>query len=435
MQSGATNPPQPAVPPNSDIVHYPMDPGHPTVPYMGPYNPDFKPTQPSVEELFHLTENVEKTPPIKDKNKLKFDSKKPVDSIKIHKENADQFPGPLAPDRFPDKIYAPEKATLPSPSRPISQSPNKLPGLSKGNSPSDHIEQPHFIPLNVHDHTSGSTFDFAPHNGENIPPAHFGIQLENPAVGPPYGGSLGLRPEPIDPNNVVPSVSRKKIPGSDIYPNEKGKPSSIQNPKRPEPPPRNPNPEAIPDELYHLINLQHPGLINLDHGQPSPHPGIYGIQQEIADTDKTHAPVPQTPPNYFGSNAIPAKKSEAHGKPQIFTQKDENGQTTYHVHAAEVPNSPQQLEELLAHIAQHDPSNSPYQHRYPLGQQQVGGHLQGQPPALTAHGLDPRTWARTWARTASLRKGRQDPASQVRSSTAFSRPCLDLPVASAFRYL
>lgn len=379
----ATHPPQPVMPPNSDVVHYPMDPGHPTIPYMGPYNPDFKPTQPSVEELFHLPSHAEKAPPIKEKSKSKSDSKKPVDSFKSHKDGiADQFPGPLAPDRFPDKPHPSEKPSLPPLSRPVN--PNKLPGLSK-----DHVEQPQFIPLNVHDHVSGPTFDFAPSNGENLPPSHFDTLLENPAAGPPYGDGppIGSRPESSnDPNNVVPSAPKKKVPGSDIYPSEKGKPSSSGlPPKRPDlaVPSRNPS-ENIPDELYHLINLQHPGLIQLNHGPPNAHPGLYDIQQEIASGDnKAPAPVP-SPPNYFG----PVKSKP--GKPQIFTQKDENGQTTYHVHAAEVPNSPQQLEELLAHIAQHDPNNNPYQQHYPVAGQQPTNVPAPQPglPPQQQHPLD-----------------------------------------------
>lgn len=388
MPTGATHPPQPAVPPNSDVLHYPMDPGHPTMPYMGPYNPDFKPTQPSVEELFHLPGHVDKVPPIKEKSKSKSDSKKPVDVFKPHKDTIDQFPGPLAPDRFPEKIYPPEKPTLPPISKPINpnlavpQSPNKLPGLSKGG---DHVEQPQFIPLNVHDHVPGHGLDFTPSNGQNIPPTHFDTLLENPAAGPSYGS----RPESVDPNNVVPTESKKKLPGSDIYSGEKGK----QPTKRP-----TPRPESIPDELYHLINLQHPGLVQLDRAPTSSHPGIYDIQQEIAGGNGSgeKAPPVQVAPNYFGATGAPPRKGAGYGKPQIFTQKDENGQTTYHVHTAEVPNSPQQLEELLAHIAQHDPSNNPYQH-YPVGQQQqqqtpidVSQNAAGVSTHLGPHGFVPQ---------------------------------------------
>ena len=384
-QSVVTHPPQPVVPPNSDVLHYPMDPGHPTVPYMGPYNPDYKATQPSVEEVFHLPSH-EKAPPVKEKSKSKSDSKKPLDSLKPHKDGLDLFPGPLAPDRFPDKSYPTEKASAPPTSKPVNpnlgipQSPNKLPGLNKGGASSEHAEQPQFIPLNVHEHVAGSGFEFAPTNGENLPPAPFDTLLQNPAAGPPYGGHIGSRPEPTDPNNVLPSVGKKKVPASDIYSNEKGKGSGSAASKRPVPS-RNPNPEAIPDELYHLINAHHPGLIHLDHGPPTAHPGLYDIQQEIAGGDKTQ--------NYFGANNAPAKKPIP-GKPQILTQKDENGQTTYHVHTAEVPNSPQQLEELLAHIAQHDPNNNPYQQQYPLEQQQANVPLQGPPPSLAPHaiGLD-----------------------------------------------
>ncbi|XP_011504664.1 PREDICTED: putative epidermal cell surface receptor [Ceratosolen solmsi marchali] len=382
-QFGDTNPPLYNVSPNSDIVHYPMDPGHPAIPYMGPYNPDFKPTQPSVGELFHLTENFEKTP-IKEKIKSKSDSKKPVNTIKILKENIDQFPGPLPANHFFENIYSSNKSTLSSPPISMSQSPNKLPELNKGNPLSDHIEQPHFIPLNVHDHTSVSTFDFTPSNGENIPSVHFGVQLENSAAGPPYGDLIGLRPELLDPNNVVSSVSKKKISNPNTYTNEKSEHSVVQVSKHPDTPPQNPNPPTIHDELYHLINLQHSDVVQSDYGSTNSHSDLYGIHKKIMGTDKLS--VSQARPIYFGLNAIPPKKSEAHGKPQIFTQKDENGQMTYHVHAADVPNSPQQLEELLAHIAKHDPSNNPYQQHYPVHQESM--HLQGPPPSLTAHNID-----------------------------------------------
>lgn len=395
MLPSGTQPPQPAVPPNSDVVHYPMDPGHPTAPYVGPYNPEYKPTQPSVEDVFHLGSH-EKVPSTKDKNKSKSDSKKPVDAFKPHKESSDQFPGPLAPDRFPEKPHPPEKPIYPSqiPLSPnVPQNPNKLPGPNKGGVPSDHAEQPQFIPLNPNDHIPGHNFDFTPTNGENIPATHFDTILENPAAGPPYGA----RPEPADPNNVVPSSPKKKIPGSDIYPGEKGKPNS----KRPDIPQRIPHPETIPDELYHLINLQHPGLINLNNGPPNGHPGLYDLQPEIANgAGGEKVQQPQVPPNYFGPGGLPPKKGGAHGKPQIYSQKDENGQTTYHVHASEVPHTPQQLEDLIAHIAQHDPSggNNPlYQGHYPVGQptQQLGVNQGAAPPPplpphLGPHGFVPQ---------------------------------------------
>ena len=154
------------------------------------------------------------------------------------------------------------------------------------------------------------------------------------------------------------------MPGLDVYHGEKGKPLPSQK-VRPEAPPRNPSPE---DELYHLINLQHPGLIGLDRAPNSGHAGLYDIQQEIANGEKPASQLPQAPPNYFIPGGLPPKKGAAHGKPQIFTHKDENGQTTYHVSAAEVPNTPQQLEELIAHIAQHDPNNKDPYHQQGIPQ-------------------------------------------------------------------
>ncbi|XP_076234014.1 uncharacterized protein LOC143178952, partial [Calliopsis andreniformis] len=51
-------------------------------------------------------------------------------------------------------------------------------------------------------------------------------------------------------------------------------------------------------------------------------------------------------------------------KPHVYAQKSENGQITYHIHTPDIPNTPQQIEELLAHINQHDPNPGPFQH-YP----------------------------------------------------------------------
>ncbi|XP_014226449.1 putative epidermal cell surface receptor [Trichogramma pretiosum] len=316
MAPTPTHPPQPAVPPNSDIIHYPMDPGHPTVPYVGPYNPDFKPTRPSAAEVFHLPSHTEKvSPPVKDKNKSKSESKKPVDTIKSHKDG-NEFPGPLAPDRFPEKVPT---ARPNNPNVAVPETNNKLPGTKKG-SQSEHGEQPQFIPLNVYDHLPGAGFGFAPTNGENIPTSHFDTLLENPAAGPSYGA----RPDGTDPNNVVPAVQKKKV-SPETYPSEKVRP-----PHRP----TTVNPYAhLPDGVYHVDPYQYPGLLEYDKQHPD--------HQEETHEEK------------------PAKKKV---KPQVYTQKDESGQTTYHVHAQEVPNTPQQLEELLAHVIQHDQLNPNNQH-------------------------------------------------------------------------
>lgn len=307
-----------------------MDPGHPTIPYNGPYNPDYKPTQPSVEELFDLSPHAEKTaPPLKEKSKSKSDAKKPIDPLKPHKET--EFLGPFAPDKFPE---------------------NKRP--KEG-----HSEEPQFIPLDTHDH-SGPVFDFSPTNGENIPPDHFNAQFENPAAGPPYRGPGKI--DHNDPNLVIAPPKKKES-------NEKIKPSVNKN--------KNSNSDDYP--FIHTLS-QHPGLIQLEHGPPTGHQGLYDLHQKIVG--QKNPPVNQIPP-YFGSNDPLAPKKG--GKPQIFAQKNENGETTYHIHTSEIPNSPQQIEELLlSHIASQDPNLGPFQH-YPVQQgipHNVAGHNS---PSLPIH--------------------------------------------------
>ncbi|XP_051166564.1 putative epidermal cell surface receptor isoform X2 [Leptopilina boulardi] len=330
--------------PEHEIFHYPMDPGHPTIPYNGPYNPDYKPTDPSVEELFDLYPHSEKTaPPLKEKSKPKSDSKKPVDPVKPHKDTVEQFLGPFAPDKFP-----------------VNKRPKE-----------EHPEEPQFIPLDTHDH-SGPVFDFSPTNGENIPPDHFNSQFENPAVGPPYRGPGKI--EHNDPNLVI-APPKKKDSSNDV----KSKPTGTGI----KPNQKNQVPNNSDDEQYHpFIHTlsQHPGLIQLDHGPPTGHQGLYDLHQKIVG--QKNPPVNQIPPYFNGNNdPLPPKKGI---KSQIFTQKNENGETTYHIHTSEIPNSPQQIEELLlSHISQ-NPNIGPFQH-YPAQQgipHNVAGHNS---PSLPIH--------------------------------------------------
>ena len=333
-----------------DLFHYPMDPGHPILPYNGPYNPDYKPTQPNVEELFHLSPHAEKTaPPLKEKSKSKSDSKKPVEPMKPHKETVEQFPGPFAPNKFPG------------------ESQNKRPPQKEG-----HVEEPQFIPLNTHDQSSGPVFDFSPANGENIPPDHFDAQFENPAAGPPYRGPG--KADANDPNLVIPVTPKKKESSNE----GKTKPSGAGV----KPNQKNPNLPSVNDDQYHpFIHTisQHPGLIQLDHGPPPGHQGIYDLHQQIVG--QTNPPVNHIPPYFSNNGHLPSKKG---AKPQIFAHKDENGETTYHIHSPDIPSSPQQIEELLlTHISPHDPNLGPFQH-YP-NQHNVAGLT---PPPLPTHSDD-----------------------------------------------
>ena len=314
-------------PPDQSILHYPMDPGHPTLPYNGPYNPDYKPTPPSVEEIFHLPPNSEKTaPPLKEKSKSKSDSKKPIDPLKPHKEIVD-FPGPFAPDKFPE---------------------NKRP--KEG-----HAEDPQIIPLTTQEHTSEATFQFSPSNGESISPDHFN-QFENPDVGPPYRGPG--KAEANDPNLVLPSKKKDSSPDGKVKPPGAGAKPSQKNPNIPN-----------HDDYHPFVHpASHPGLSELEHGPPPGHPGLYDLHKKIVGQNRL--------PLYGNNGPLPSKKES---KPHIFTQKNENGETTIHIHTPDIPSSPEQIEELLlTHIGAPDTKHS-YDH-YP------GHNVAGlTPPPLPLH--------------------------------------------------
>ncbi|KAK2581716.1 hypothetical protein KPH14_002201 [Odynerus spinipes] len=367
------------------LFHYPMDPGHPTVPYNGPYNPDYKPTYPTVDDIFHLSSPTEKLVPlIKEKSKLKTDLKKAVEPLKPHKEtiaSEQHFPGPLSPDKFPDKVISvPIQPSMDNQYVHGTIKPSKLPPLQKAG---NNVDQPQFIPLNPHrDSSDGSTYSFVPNNRENIPPSSFNTHFDNSAAGPPYR-DIPLKPDSIDPNVIVPTTSKKKLPIGDTFPDaiDKIKPlPPAALPGRPKQGQRNPEQEIAPEELYHLINIQHPGLIQLDHGPPQGHSGIYDLHQQILTQKRPSTNQIQT--SYFGGTPPPIPKKT--GKPHIFTQKGENGQTTYHIHTPDIPNTPQQIEELLAHISQHDPNPGPFQH-YP-GQSPIPHNVPtGPQPSLPLH--------------------------------------------------
>ncbi|XP_011307744.1 putative epidermal cell surface receptor isoform X2 [Fopius arisanus] len=319
-------------------THYHPD-SHPLIPYYnGPYNPDFKPTESSIEEIFGLSTHApERSNHVKDKSKSKSDTKKPVEPLKPHKEVPEQqvhnFPGPLVPGKFP---------TTKDPSSLSQKNPNK---------PEKNTE-PQFVPL---DHNNPPEYSFSPSNGENIPPTHFDPNhFDNSEVGPPYISTNG---------------SKKKIPqGIDSFVDDfKGK-----SPGKGKSGQRKPEQEILPDDLLHLINLHHPGLTQLDHPPAQGHPGLYEFHQQISNQGES--PGNQIQPNYFnppGDNKKP--------RPQIVAHKNENGETTYHIHTSEVPNSPHQIEELLAHISQHDSNLGPFQ-QYPNAPAIVHNYHNGPPP-------------------------------------------------------
>lgn len=341
------------------LPHYPMDPGHPTASYNGPYSPDYTPTHPTVENVFHLSsthpEKPMSTP--KEKSKSKSENKKPVEPVKPHKDTIDQyFPGPLAPNRFPDK------ATRTSPSYSVNENQH-VPGSPSPNKPPPRQKD---VPINhhppiPHSDTSSPHFPYVSNNNKgNLPPAGFNDQLDISAGAPHRGAPpIPVKPDTIDPNIIVPPVPKRKAsPTSLLVDADKSKAPPIL-PSRPKQGQRNPDQEILPEQLYHLINLHHPGLTQLDQTTPQGHPGLYDLHQQISS--QKQPPNDRGQVNYFGAPPSAPKKVT---KPHILAQKNENGQTTYHIHTPEIPTSPQQLEELLAHISQHDPNPGPFQH-YP----------------------------------------------------------------------
>ncbi|XP_011050906.1 PREDICTED: putative epidermal cell surface receptor isoform X3 [Acromyrmex echinatior] len=331
------------------LPHYPMDPGHPTISYNGPYSPDYLSTHLNVEDIFHLPVYSVK-PMLREKSKSKFDSKKPVE-VRPHKEIIDQyFSGPLVPDKFPDKATS----ILPYPNENQSNSLN----LNKlAPSLKDHpIDQAQFIPLHSHFNTSESGFLFSSSNRENISQVNFNNQYDNTAIGLPYYDSIPVKSDLIDPNIIVPTTSKKKTtPNNPFIDAEKSKSFSIlsdrlkQNKK-------NPDYEILPEKLHHLTNSQHPDLIQLNHTPPQDYPSVYDLHQQISG--QKQLPNDQAQSVYFGTIPTTSKKTT---KYHSFSQKDENGQITYHIHTPNIPNTPQQIEELLAHINQHDPNPGPFQ--------------------------------------------------------------------------
>ncbi|XP_067213383.1 putative epidermal cell surface receptor isoform X2 [Linepithema humile] len=331
--------------------HYPMDPGYPTVPYSGPYNPDFISSHPTVENIFHLSPHTEKpTPTPKEKSKSKSDSKKPVEPVKPYKDAIDHFPGPFSPDRFPQKATS----TLPRPVNENQHISNLL--NTKKSQQKDH-------PTQLSSHS----------DAENIPPADFDEQLNNFTSEFSYQDSIPVKPDAIKPNIIVPTVPARKPTSNNPYVDmERPKPT----PNRPAQDVQSTEQEILSDHLYHLINLQHPDSpIQLDHTLSQDHPSLY---DQISS--QKQPPNNRMPPGYFETPSSASKKT----KPHIFAQKDENGQVTYHIHTPNIPHSPQQIEELLEYINQHHSKPGPFQH-YP-GQPAVTHNIpSGTPPRLPPH--------------------------------------------------
>lgn len=350
-----------------------MDPGHPTIPYTGPYNPDFVFNHSVTEDVLDThSEKPLSIPNVsKDKLKSKSDVKKPVELLKPHKELTDHyFPGPLAPDKFPYKVTSMF-------SDPANETHYVSGVINKIVSQKNHsIDRPQFVSSNPHSDMPNLGFSLAPSNEGNISPVGANSQ-SNFAIGLFHRDSIPLKSDAVDPNVILPTVSKKKTTSNVPFAinAEKSKPPPPMTLDRPKQDQK--TPETSPEQLY-LLNLQHPDLIHLDH-IPSQNPTLYEqIPQQIPDQKQSLKNQVQS---YFGTSSSASKKTT---KPQIFAQKNPSGQTTYHVYTPDIPNTPQQIEELLAHIEQHDSNPGPFQH-YP-GQSAIPHNVPNEPaPALPLH--------------------------------------------------
>ncbi|XP_044013505.1 putative epidermal cell surface receptor isoform X2 [Aphidius gifuensis] len=382
--------------------------------YNGPYNPDYKPTESSVEELFHLPErNPEKmAPPLKDKSKSKTDMKKPIEPFKQHKEiieqqltphdhynhhhhhqqqldnnhniddeddedenesddkelpiNSQSFPGPIAPNKFPINQNYPNGKETDGSHVPSSKYPNKHSTPSK----KVNNNEQQYVPFNNQHDNSGFS-QFSPNNGDNIPPTRFD-------------------PNTFENTDIGTSYSKKKTPPIDIYNNDENikiKPSLPGKIKQNQ---RKPEQEILPGDLLNIFHNQHPGLTQLDLPPAQGHPGLYEFHQQISNQKDVpingisngffNPPPPPPPSSSSASSASSSKKP----RPQIIAQENEDGQTTYHIHAPDIQNSQSHLEELLAHISavEQNSKQGPYQQQYPnrQQQQQINNNYPNGPP-------------------------------------------------------
>ncbi|XP_048507577.1 putative epidermal cell surface receptor isoform X2 [Athalia rosae] len=335
-------------------LHYPMDPGHPTTttttttttktttvkttppPYYGPYDPNYKPTEPLIENVFRLTPNEYAQKP-KTEPKKSHETGKPVGPTK-------------------DTVLA-NADVLRFDSMPITE---KKPSA---NSSSHYATEPAFtpaIPFYRYNHSFANPDEdrkaFAPQNGgENVAAVpHFRYHTEYDQIHRVVGPTGQL----IEDQNTIAPVDRKKV---NINPQAPNKPSdqayafggSIR-------PPQviggQENNHGIPDELYHLINLQHPGLIRLEEDTQ----GIYD-HGEIVDQGSSHLP-----PEYHDHRLHPGGVAGS----KNYGDQPSNGYLQIHRDsAAELPlGVHQQIQDLLMHVGNKDPNPGPFI-RYPPHQE------------------------------------------------------------------
>lgn len=377
-------------------IHYPMDPGHPTTPitttaamspspppppYHGPYNPNFTPTQPSLEEVFRLTprtkaetDAISQAP--KDKPaKSKSESKKPIEPAKPVKDAA--APGET---RFTVPVITGKQENSPVQNKASSAlygtaentgvryTPPTIPGSAprQKNYSSMTDPRPYEVP------------PFRTDPDENIPPhIQFNPQFDGsvPGLGPVRFNSASNNPNlnaagPERPNVIATSDHRGNLMNAFNLGREPKPPTQghlyVGNSKANIPS----GDGKLPEELYRLINRQHPGLIRLNDGPPEAHQGLYGVSIHPGAGVKEHEGLGQGGEMYHPG-------SLQYFNPQAFAETGgsyENNANGYHpsgqLHNLEVPSATRQhIEELLLHVGEKDPNPGPFQ-RYPGGPDQ-----------------------------------------------------------------
>ncbi|XP_046628551.1 putative epidermal cell surface receptor [Neodiprion virginianus] len=394
------------------LIHYPMDPGHPTShttvtaipltsapptppPYHGPYDPNFVPTQPFVEGIFPLTPRTHvkaNHPPIqvpKDKLKSRTESKKPVELMKPIKDataaagGVTRFAPPTTSEMYAnlseliptmDKI-SPTSAAATTSSQ---DAPGKTTALV---SPSD-------------DKSSYTSFSHRLRGPNLIPaaPLNNGVvapQFQNHREAAIYQGTSpstqaagGTTAAKFDgPKTVAPhdrwnddSQSAARVPVADnrfhLIPSTKPSRVAYLGNSSPNllpygPGILHPNTRNLPEELYSLINLRHPGLVRLEE---YPHGG----DQSLYDTAMDLGAGAEGQREYDGVSYRP-------GPLQYFNPREitETGGEYDVRQSSELPSEARRhIEKLLLHVAEKDPNLGPFQ-RYPGGE---GPILRSGPP-------------------------------------------------------
>ncbi|XP_046750839.1 putative epidermal cell surface receptor isoform X2 [Diprion similis] len=393
------------------LIHYPMDPGHPTSqhttvtaipltsasptppPYHGPYDPNFVLTQPSTEDIFRLTPRTHvkanhliQVP--KDKLKSRTESKKPIELMKPTNDatatgDVTRFAPPITPEKYEnssqliptlDKILpvsatkgsqdAPATATATTHVSPSDQKTNYTPFTH-------HLRAPNLIPATL--------------LNDEVAVPHFQNHRETTiyrGTSPPTQAASTTTAAKFDgPKTVAPydhwnddpqSATRVSVTDNRFHLDHSTKPSRVVYLGNPMPNQLSygpgilhPNTRNLPEELHSLIKLRHPGLVRLEE---YPHGGDQNLYDTVVD---------------LGAGAEGQRGDDGvlyrPGSLQYFNPREitETGGEYDVPQSSELPSGARQhIEKLLLHVGKKDPNPGPFQ-RYPGGE---GPILRSGPP-------------------------------------------------------